>query len=79
MPYDDIRFSGWDDPDDDICPDCGYDYSECACWDDDEEITDDDGTDDEFSMEYECRTCGREVFYIDDKGDCSWCHRVNAG
>lgn len=84
MPYDDIRFSHWDEPDDDIipeddiCPDCGYEIENCACWDDgNHDDFDYDKDDYEFMREYECRTCGKEVTYIDDKGDCSWCRMVN--
>jgi len=31
--------------------------------------------DEYYAHEYECRTCGEEVPYTDDNGDCSWCLR----
>lgn len=68
MPYDDIRFSWWDDPegDDDAESDDAIEFS-----------VDYDYDDDVFFHEYECRTCGKEVNWLDNAGDCSWCHMVN--
>lgn len=30
--------------------------------------------DDDLDRPYECRMCGNETDYLDDAGNCSWCH-----
>lgn len=80
MPYDDIRFSWWDDPDDgddDEVLDMGGDLFDDtpleASWDEPAFIWDDEEI--YLAYEGECAMCGRER-PCNDEGYCSRCWQV---
>lgn len=62
MPYDDIRFSHWDDPDDDECDEHGGS----------DDMLHDGATHDNLE---ECRMCGIER-KLNSQGYCSKCWTV---
>ena len=67
MSYDDIRFSHWDDPEDDMTDDDSYEYYDDYDYEDTYEEFYADGM--------ECVMCGRERSLNDD-GYCSSCWTI---